>query len=75
MSIASFDLGSDTAVQRELYAPREIERILGVSHAQLYKLLAAGRLVAVKNGRSTRITRGSLEQFLAQLPAAKFRAA
>ena len=71
MSVHSCGSGRDGGLQRELYAPREAEHILSVSHAQLYRLLGAGRLAAVKIGRATYIPRASIEQFLAELPAAK----
>ena len=42
MSIPSCGLGRD-GVQRELYSPREVEHILSVSHATLYRLINAKR--------------------------------
>ena len=74
MSITSCGLGRDGSL-RELYSPREVEFILSISHAQLYRLLGAGRLNAVKIGRSSYIPRSSIERFLADLPAAKVRSA
>jgi excisionase family DNA binding protein len=59
------------ALHRELYSPREVEHILSISHAQLYRLLGAGRLAAVKIGRCSYIPRASIEQFLAELPTAR----
>ncbi|MBV9824418.1 MAG: helix-turn-helix domain-containing protein [Alphaproteobacteria bacterium] len=56
---------------RELYSPKDVEHILSISHAQLYRLLGEGRLTAVKIGRSSFITRACLEQFIASLPVAK----
>jgi excisionase family DNA binding protein len=56
---------------RELYSPREVEHILSISHAQLYRLLGAGRLTAVKIGRYSYIPRAAIDKFLANLPAAK----
>lgn len=73
MSISSCGLGRDAPL-RELYSPREVEHILSISHAQLYRLLGAGRLNAVKIGRSSYIPRASIERFLAELPPAKVRA-
>jgi excisionase family DNA binding protein len=73
MPISSCDLGRDAPL-RELYSPREAEYILSISHAQLYRLLGAGRLNAVKIGRSSYIPRASIEKFIAELPAAKMRA-
>ena len=74
MSIMSCGLGREGPV-RELYSPREVEHVLGISHTQLYRLLGQGRLSAVKIGRSSYIPRASLERFLAELPPAKVRAA
>ena len=74
MSISSCGVGRDAPL-RELYSPREVEHILSMSHAQLYRLLGAGRLNAVKIGRSSYIPRASIERFLTELPAAKVRAA
>jgi excisionase family DNA binding protein len=74
MSISSCGLGRDAPL-RELYSPREVEHILSISHAQLYRLLGAGRLSAVKIGRSSYIQRATIERFLAELPPAKVRAA
>jgi len=69
MPISTAILGAG-APQRELYSPREVEHILSISHAQLYRLLGAGRLTAVKIGRATYIPRSSIDQFLAALPPA-----
>jgi len=74
MSLSSFGLGQDQLPDPALYPPRETERILSISHAQLYRLIGAGRLDARKIGRATYITRVSIERFLADLPAAKVRA-
>jgi excisionase family DNA binding protein len=74
MSIQSRGLGWEAPL-RELYSPREVEYMLSISHAQLYRLLGAGRLAAIKIGRSSYIPRASIEKFLAELPAAKVRRA
>jgi excisionase family DNA binding protein len=55
---------------RALYSPKETENILGVSHATLYRMIAAGKLDAVKIGAATRITGDSIERCLAGLPKA-----
>ena len=55
---------------RLLYPPAEAERMLGISHATLYRLLRAGRLDAKKIGCKTVITAESIEQFIAGLPSA-----
>ncbi len=71
MSIASCGLGHDDPLPRSLYSPRETERILGVSHAQLYRIIGAGKLDARKIGNKTVISRQSIEAFIASLPQAK----
>jgi hypothetical protein len=67
MSIASCGLGRE-GLQRALYSPRETEAILGVSHATLYRLIAADRLDARKIDGKTVITAASIETFLSSLP-------
>jgi len=71
MSIPSCGLGRDQLPERALYSPRETEHILGVSHATLYRLIAAGRLDARKVVGKTVITAASIELFLAELPSAE----
>lgn len=73
-SLMQFSSLSGEAPVRELYSPKEVERILSISHAQLYRLLGAGRLTAVKIGRCSYIPRAAIDKFLADLPAAKVRA-
>jgi excisionase family DNA binding protein len=70
MSISSCGLGRDAPL-RELYSPREVEKILGISHPTLYRLIGAGRLDARKIGNKTVITDESIRRFIAQLPSAK----
>ncbi len=61
--------GAATATMgRALYSPRETEQILGVSHATLYRLIAARRLDARKLDAKTVITAQSIERLLAELP-------
>jgi hypothetical protein len=62
-------LGSSVPLfARALYSPRETETLLSVSHAQLYRLIGAGRLDARKIGARTLITAESIEAFIASLP-------
>jgi len=56
---------------RALYSPRETEAILGVSHATVYRLIAASRLDARKIDGKTVITSASIQAFLSDLPKAK----
>jgi hypothetical protein len=69
MSIASCNLGRDQ-LRRELYSPKEVEAILGISHATVYRLTKACRLDARKIDGKTVITAASIETFLASLPKA-----
>jgi hypothetical protein len=69
MSIAPCGLGRDAPL-RELYSPREVEHMLSISHATLYRLLNAGRLDARKIDGKTVITRQSIENFIGSLPRA-----
>ena len=69
MSVASCGLGRN-ALQPWLYSPREVERLLAISHAKLYRLIAAGRLDARKIDGKTVITAPSIEAFLESLPKA-----
>ena len=62
-------------LNRELYPPRDVERMLSLSHSTLYRLLRTRRIEAVKIGRATYIPRASIERFLAELPAANIRTA
>jgi excisionase family DNA binding protein len=54
---------------RLLYSPSETEKLLGISHATVYRLLRAGRLKSVKIGAVRRITAASIEN-VANPPAA-----
>ena len=70
MSLSSLALAGMPASNpaRALYSPREVESILGISHASLYRLIGAGRLDARKFGSATRITWESIERFITELP-------
>jgi excisionase family DNA binding protein len=59
-------------MSRAYYSPREAEAILGVSHATLYRLLAAGRLEARKLGVKTLISAESIAGLIAGMPRATF---
>jgi predicted DNA-binding transcriptional regulator AlpA len=57
-----------SAIPRALYPIKEAEVILSTSHAQIYRLISAGRLDARKIGSRSFITAESIEAFLASLP-------
>jgi excisionase family DNA binding protein len=61
------------APARLLYTVREAQRLLSLSHATLYRLLATGELTGRKIGTRTYIPAASIEAFLAALPAVQVR--
>lgn len=50
----------DLTLKRLLYSPRDAGFLLSISHASIYRLLADGRLKAVKIGGRTGITAESI---------------
>jgi excisionase family DNA binding protein len=56
------------------YSPSDAAKVIGVSRSTLFNLLARGDLKARKLGTRTLITTAELERYLAELPAAVFRA-
>ena len=61
---------STTGPARALYTVRETQAVLGLSHATIYRLIAAEQLDARKIGSRTVITATSIAAFLEKLPAA-----
>ena len=61
-------LSGAPGIARALYPIKEAEVILGVSHAQIYRLIGADRLDCRKIGSRSFITAASLEAFLTSLP-------
>jgi excisionase family DNA binding protein len=55
-------------VARFFFSVRETEAILSISHAQVYRLIASGKLDARKLGNKTLITGESIEKLATQLP-------
>jgi excisionase family DNA binding protein len=51
-----------------LYSTAETQRLLGISHATLYRLIAAGCLDARKIGTRTLISAASIERLIAEAP-------
>jgi hypothetical protein len=77
-SISTPPASTDTTAlvpARALHSIKETEAILGISHATLYRLIAAGKLDARKIGLKTVITRDSIARLIAGLPPAPIRAA
>lgn len=54
----------------ELLTPDEVCALLKMKRTWFYAQVAAGRLTPIKLGRSTRVRRRDLEDFLALLPRA-----
>ena len=52
--------------------PVEAGRLIGESRNTVYRLLAAGKLQAVKRGASTIVLMSSIRQHMASLPPATF---
>lgn len=46
----------------------------GISRSEIYKLLAAGKIRAVKAGRKTLVLTETLQNYIHSLPSAKFKA-
>ena len=67
MSVASCGSGH-LSLSRRLYSPKEVEHLLGVSHATLYRLINSGRLTALKLDGKTCITSESVDGLIASLP-------
>ena len=63
--------GGDTD-ERLGVKPVEAGRLIGESRNTVYRLLAAGRLRAVKRGTSTIVLMESIREHMASLPAATF---
>jgi excisionase family DNA binding protein len=61
--------GTPVVIPRLLYSPAKTEKLLGISHATLYRLIRARRLDAIKIGAATRITSESIERLVANLLA------
>jgi hypothetical protein len=60
---------NEGAPRKRAYKIRELKEIGGPGHAKAYEDIRAGRLRAVKNGRSTLILAEDFERYLASLPA------
>lgn len=58
---------------RVLLTYRDAARILGYSRSQMYKLVAAGDLVAAGEGRSRRVTAASILAFVVNMPTSDDR--
>jgi excisionase family DNA binding protein len=59
-------------VDRLAVKPSEAARLIDESRSTVYRLLAAGRLRAVKRGTSTLVLMDSIQEHMASLPPATF---
>ena len=57
--------GAGEIPHRLLYSPAEARQLLGISHATLYRLIKAGKLVKVKMLGRTGITADSIDRLCA----------
>ncbi len=55
-----------TTIEREWLTYREAQMVSGIGRTRLWKLLRAGHIKGAKVGRSVRISRESLDEFLEQ---------
>ncbi len=53
-------------MEKLLLSPREAFALLGVSHTHGYALIKSGRIPSIKLGRSRRIPRQALEEWVEQ---------
>lgn len=60
----------DPNSERDLYPIPDVAHRLGISEANVWQLVADGRIASVKLGRRRLVPRLALESFVASLPAA-----
>jgi excisionase family DNA binding protein len=54
-----------------LHTLDEARKQLNCGHTQIYKLINAGKLKAVKMGKNTRVPSSAMQEFISGLPAYK----
>jgi excisionase family DNA binding protein len=65
--VLSSVIGRESEIPRRLvHSPRETEVLIGLSRSTIYRLIGAGRLVAIKIGGRTAITRESIERLCSE---------
>jgi excisionase family DNA binding protein len=60
--------GNSAAVERLAVRPLEAGMMLGQSRSSVYRLIAAGKLDAVKSGSATLVLTASIYRYLENLP-------
>lgn len=58
-----------TTGQKLAYTVEEAAELLSLSRAHLYRLMDVGELGSISIGRSRRITRGQLDEFISRFEA------
>ncbi len=66
---------SQTTPDQLLYRPEDAARVLDIGRSTLFELLAEGHLASVQIGRSRRIPRAALEDYVSRLTGARHSAA
>jgi excisionase family DNA binding protein len=57
--------------EQYLYSPLDAAKVMGISRSQVYNLMNDGNLASVHIGRSRRISRKQIIQFLDRLEVSK----
>jgi excisionase family DNA binding protein len=60
-------IGQDMIHRRQLYRITEVMEILSLSRSVVYELIRSGRLLAVKEGRSRRVSDAAIADYIALL--------
>jgi excisionase family DNA binding protein len=58
------DKGGDHMTERVLLRAEEVANILGIGRTKVFEMLATGELPVVRIGRSVRVPRGELYEWL-----------
>lgn len=56
------------ALEERLYAPVEVAYILGIQQTTVQKLCREGRILAIKPGRSWRISKDEIKRYMNEGP-------
>jgi excisionase family DNA binding protein len=64
--VESQEVGSEEGSMKEWLNLHEVQEILGIGRTKVYELVATGQIPSVRIGRSIRINRRRLEEWLDQ---------
>ena len=53
-----------------LYRPEDAARLLEISRSKIFELIASGAIASVKIGRSRRVSRRAIDDFVARMESA-----